>query len=276
MVPRVTSPPLPVYHAVCGHVKERPVIYGVFDGADERMPARGTECEARQLHGVAHAIGRSLRGIGAAARRRPGFLLSVAASLVALDVVLPLLVLTVTRGPWTYAAVNPWLKKLPEYLGSAAPLSQKIDFLSRVAVFWFSRDGAYGAPEWGFAVDTMDLARFGAMGLLVGTYFALLVERRAARAGGWGPASRRTGLAGACASVLGVSTSPCSVMGCGAPVMPVLSLAFVGLSSGTVALLSGASRIVILAVLALMLAGVGWLGWHLDRALERRSGHGDG
>jgi hypothetical protein len=223
--------------------------------------SRNTPSSLVFLTNVSRALGRSLRGIAAVACRRPGLLVSVAAIVVALDALLPLLVLTVTRGPWTYAAFNPWLKRLPEYLSSAAPLSQKIDFLSRVAVFWCSRDGAYGAPEWGFAVDTMDLVRFGVMGLLVGTYFALLVERRAARPLAWGAASRRTGVVGAVAGVLGVSTGPCSVMGCGAPVMPVVGLVFVGLSSGTVALLSEASRIVMLAVLALMLTGVVWLGW---------------
>ena len=51
---------------------------------------------------------------------------------------------------------------------------------------------------------------------------------------GWtGENSRRFGIAGALMSILGLSTGPCSVMGCGAPVLPVIGLAFVGLSSGT-------------------------------------------
>jgi hypothetical protein len=118
------------------------------------------------------------RGIGAAVRARPRTTLSVVGGILALQVFLPPLVLTVTRKPWTYFAFNPWLKRLPDYLVSSAPLGQKLDFLSRVALFWFSADGPYGFPEWGFAVDTMDLARFLAMSLLVGAYFALVLYRR--------------------------------------------------------------------------------------------------
>ncbi|MBI1847673.1 MAG: hypothetical protein HY294_00070 [Candidatus Rokubacteria bacterium] len=178
-----------------------------------------------------------------------------------LDVVAPLLVLTIVRGPWTYATFNPWLKKLPDYVLSAAPLSEKAGFLSRVMLFWFSRDGAYGAPDWGFSVDAVDLARFLLMGLLVGTYFALLLERRAVGLPAAAAANRPTGVLGACASILGVSTGPCSVMGCGAPVMPVLGLAFSGLSSGTLALMSETSRVATVVVLLVMAAGVARLGW---------------
>jgi uncharacterized protein YacL len=61
--------------------------------------------------------------------------------------------------------------------------------------------------------------------------------------------------------VLGLSTGPCSVVGCGAPVLPVVGLVFAGLSSGTLALLSGASRVlsaVVLVALTLVVAGLGW------------------
>ncbi len=51
------------------------------------------------------------------------------------------------------------------------------------------------------------------------------------------------GLVGAFAGVLGLSTGPCSVVGCGAPVLPVAGLVFAGLSSGTLALLSGAGEV---------------------------------
>ena len=83
----------------------------------------------------------------------------VAAGVVALDVLLPPLVLSVARAPWTFFTFNPWLKSLPAYLASGKPWTEKLDFLTRVALFWFSADGPYGAPEWGFAVDTMDVAR---------------------------------------------------------------------------------------------------------------------
>src|ERR1700675_4423119 len=101
------------------------------------------------------AIARVWRGIAAAVRARPLAVLAIAAAVFALDVMLPPLVLSLVRTPWTFFTFNPWLKRLPEYLASAAPFEQKLDFLTRVALFWFSADGAYGPPEWGFGVDTM-------------------------------------------------------------------------------------------------------------------------
>jgi len=199
----------------------------------------------------------TLRGIGAAVRARPGTALAVVGGVLALHVFLPPLVLTVTRTPWTYFAFNPWLARLPDYLVSSVPLEQKLDFLSRVALFWFTADGPYGFPEWGFAVDTMDLA------LLVGAYFALVLYRREqGRLAGWrAGTSRASGIVGACAGVLGLSTGPCSVVGCGAPVLPVVGLVFAGLSSGTLALLSGASRLLSAVVLVALPLVVAWLGW---------------
>jgi hypothetical protein len=61
--------------------------------------------------------------------------------------------------------------------------------------------------------------------------------------------------------MLGLSTGPCSVMGCGAPVLPVVGLAVAGLSSGTLALLSGLSTVVGRVVLVLLVLSVGYLGW---------------
>jgi membrane protein implicated in regulation of membrane protease activity len=61
--------------------------------------------------------------------------------------------------------------------------------------------------------------------------------------------------------VLGLSTGPCSVVGCGAPVLPVVGLVFAGLSSGTLALLSGASRVLSAVVLVALTLVVAWLGW---------------
>ncbi|PYN79452.1 MAG: hypothetical protein DMD96_18260 [Candidatus Rokuibacteriota bacterium] len=204
----------------------------------------------------------TLRGIGAAVRARPWTTLGVVAGVFALHVALPLLVLAVTRKPWTYFAFNPWLARLPEYLASSTPLAQKLDFLSRVALFWFTADGPFGFPEWGFAVDTMDLARFLAMSLLVGTYAALVLDRRPQGwLTGWRTTTSRTGgIVGAFAGVLGLSTGPCSVVGCGAPVLPVVGLAFAGLSSGTLALLSGASRVLSAVVFVALVLVVGWLG----------------
>jgi hypothetical protein len=211
------------------------------------------------------AIARVWRGIATAVRARPLTVLAIASAVFALDVMLPPLVLSLVRAPWTFFTFNPWLKKLPEYLASATPLEQKLDFLTRVALFWFSADGAYGAPEWGFAVDTMDVLRFVAMSALVSVYFALWFRARdLRRIAGWpATANQSGGIAGAFVSVLGLSTGPCSVVGCGAPVLPVVGLAFAGLSSGTLALLSGLSRVVGGVVLIGLLAGVAYLGWQV-------------
>jgi hypothetical protein len=213
------------------------------------------------------ALARVWRGVAAAVRARPRTVLAIAVAVFALDVMLPPLVLSLARTPWTFFMINPWLKSLPAYVTSAAPLDQKLAFLSRVALFWFSADGPYGAPEWGFAVDTIDLLRFVALSALIATYFALWLRARdlgrdAARRVGAGPAG---GVGGAFAGALALSTGPCSVVGCGAPVLPVVGLAFAGLSSGTIALLSGLSRVVGVVVLVGLLAGVAHLGWRVGR-----------
>ena len=203
-------------------------------------------------------------GVGRAIRARPAVVALVAAGVVALDVLLPPLVLSVARAPWTFFTFNPWLKSFPAYLASSTPWSEKLDFLSRVALFWFSADGPYGAPEWGFAVDMMDVARFALTALLIGVYVALWLERRAAAAHGWrGGAGSAGGAVGACVSVLGLSTGPCSVVGCGAPVLPVVGLVFAGLSSTTLAVMSQVSRISAIAVVVALLVAIAWLGWHL-------------
>jgi hypothetical protein len=210
-------------------------------------------------------------GIAAAVRARPLMILGVAGAVLALDIFLPPLVLSVARKPWTYVAFNPWLKRLPDYLASPAPWSQKLDFLSGVALFWFSADGDYGAPEWGFAVDTMDLLRFLVTALLVGLYVALWLSRRdLGRMAAWRESAHRTGgVAGAFAGVIGLSTGPCSVMGCGAPVLPVIGLVFAGLSSTTLALLSQISRVSAAAVLIALIMAIAWLAWQVGTREER-------
>jgi hypothetical protein len=222
--------------------------------------------------GPVRAVTTALRGIAAAVRRRPVTALGVVAGVFALHVLLPPLLLAVTRKPWTYFAFNPWLKRLPEYLASTTPLSEKLDFLSRVALFWFTADGPYGFPEWGFAVDALDVVRFLAMSLLLGAYVVLVLDRRArGRLGGWrSGTSGAGGFLGGFAGVLGLSTSPCSVVGCGAPVLPVVGLVFAGLSSGTLALLSGLSRLMSLVVLVALTIAVAWLGWQTGAALDDR------
>ena len=214
----------------------------------------------------------TVRGLGAAVRARPGVALGVLVGVLALHVFLPPLLLAVTRKPWTYFTFNPWLRQLPRYLISSVPLDQKFDFLSRVAVFWFTADGPYGFPEWGFAVDAADLVRFLVMSALVAAYFALVLYRRdQGRLGGWRASTGRAGgIVGAFAGVLGLSTGPCSVVGCGAPVLPVVGLVFAGLSSGTLAALSGASRILSAVVLVALTLVVAWLGWQAGVASAPR------
>src|SRR5436190_9912457 len=176
------------------------------------------------------------RGVRVAVVARPLSVVATAALALTLQILLPPVILSLARTPWTYFTFNPWLKRLPEFLAGDTPPGQKVDFLTRVALFWFTADGGYGAPEWGFAVDTLDLMRFIATAALVGLWVALWRHRRALRASAaWGGAGRGGGAVGVLAGVLGLSTGPCSVAGCGAPVLPVVGLAFAGLSSGTAA-----------------------------------------
>lgn len=78
----------------------------------------------------------------------------------------------------------------------------------------------------------------------------------------WGArAAHSAGVAGALASILGLSTGPCSVVGCGAPVIPVVGLAFVGLPSGTLKFLAELSSVVTVVVLLMMRLGVAYFGW---------------
>jgi hypothetical protein len=209
-------------------------------------------------------VGRAARGIVGALRHHPGLGTGVALAVVALSILGPPAVLSVARQPVDYFTVNPWLSRLPDYLLSAdVSWSQKAEKLPALALFWFSSDSAYGGIDWGFAVDVTDLARILLTGVLFGAYFALLACRpeRAAAGIPRRPATGRGGLAGMLTSVVGLSTGPCSVMGCGAPVIPVVGLAFAGLSSGTLALLASLSRVTTALVLAGLIGAVAYLGW---------------
>jgi hypothetical protein len=208
------------------------------------------------------------RGIAWALRCRWRAASLAALTILALDILLPPLVLSVVRAPWTYFTFNPWLKRAPAYLASDRPWTEKLDFLSRVALFWVSADGPYGQPEWGFAVDGADLARFVVTAALVGLFVALWLERGAA--GAPVRVARGGTAVGAVASVLGLSTGPCSVVGCGAPVLPVVGLVFAGLSSTTLALLSQVSRVSAIVVIAALLIAVAWLGRQAGMRGERR------
>jgi len=58
------------------------------------------------------------------------------------------------------------------------------------------------------------------------------------------------------------------VVGCGAPVLPVVGLAFVGLSSGTLALLAQVSRVATAFVLVAFALGVIYLGWRIGKSVS--------
>jgi hypothetical protein len=202
-------------------------------------------------------------GIVTGLRARPRTFLILAAMVFALHVAVPPLILSIARKPVDFFTFNPWLKRLPEYLVSAPhSVGRKLEAVLNLALFWFSASNPYGV-EWGFAVDVKDLLRFLATAGIIGAYFALWSHHRERQAAcGWmartGP---RGGVVGAMAGVLGLSTGPCSVMGCGAPVIPVVGLAFAGLSSTTLHLLKEVSTFATAAVMVAMLLGLAYLGW---------------
>ena len=207
-------------------------------------------------------------GIGWALRARWGVFAGVASAVLALDILVPVVVLSLARRPVDYFTVNPWLPSLPGYLASGkGPLAERLEKAWSLALFWFSANGIFGI-DWGFAVTAADLARFALMAILIGAYFALWRHRRdQPGAAGWGlRLGRQGGALGAAGSVCGLATGGCTVMGCGAPVIPVVGLAFVGLSSGTLAWLSQLSTVATTVVIAGMTAGVIYLGWRAGEA----------
>jgi hypothetical protein len=190
-------------------------------------------------------------------------LAGVAIGVVALDLLLPPALLSVVRKPFDYFAFNAWLPELPHYLlNSEVPLQRKLEFIPNLALFWFSADSPFGGVDWGFAVTVADMLRFLLLGLLFGIYFALVlyckdqqtVVRNSKVSGGGG-------VSGALASVLGISTGGCTVMGCGAPIIPVVGLAFVGLSSGTLVLLAEVSRVATGLIFFAVTLGVVYFAW---------------
>lgn len=206
---------------------------------------------------------RVLRGIAGALGARPGVFATVAAVALALYILVPPALLSLVRKPFDFFIVNPWLAELPHYLvRTDVDLQRKLEFIPNLALFWFSADGAMGEVDWGFAVTLGDLGRLVVLSLLFGAYFALVarsrdlevVRNRAAALG-------NGGVSGAFASVFGLSTSGCTVMGCGAPVIPVVGLAFAGLSSGTLALLARVSDAATVIVLVALVGGIVYLAW---------------
>lgn len=224
------------------------------------------------VHRIITTVARTIGGIGAAIRARPNVFWTVALGVFALNLFLPVLVLSLARKPVDFFTFNPWLSRLPEWLasGEVSP-GRKLEFLSTLAIAWFSADNPIEGVEWGFVVDVPSLVRFIFTSLLFGAYFALWYYRRDQLSQCGLGASRHGGVAGALASVLGFSTGPCSVTGCGVPVLPVVGLAFVGLSSGTLKWLAELSRVTTAIVLVAMTLGVAYFGWRVGTApAERR------
>ncbi len=218
--------------------------------------------------------GESLRGAWTALAAHPGVFASVTVAVAALNVLAPVAILSAVRKPLDFYTFNPWLKRLPEYLASGdVAIGEKLRKLPDLALFWFSADATYGGADWGFAVDVTDVGRILLVSALFGLYFALWRSYRDLTLGGTRAASalRRGGLAGAAATVLGISTGACSVTGCGAPIIPVLGLAFVGLESGTLHLLAQSSRVATIALFAGLVLAVGYLGYRTSRAQNRRA-----
>jgi hypothetical protein len=209
-------------------------------------------------------IARVLRGIGAGIRARPRVFVAVALGVFALNIVLPLSVLSVARKRVDYFTLNPWLSNLPEYLRSHPdPWPKKLAFLSDMALAWFLSNSPIEGVEWGFIIDVPSVLRFGLTGLLFGAYFTLWRFHRDQLRGGGSAANlgRHAGAAGAVTSVMGFSTGACSVTGCGVPVLPVVGLALTGVSSGMLTFLGQLARIGTAVVLLAVAVGVAWLGW---------------
>jgi hypothetical protein len=224
---------------------------------------------ARSQDAVWRTIARTWRGITAGLRARWGLFIAVAAGVFALQILLPPVVLSAVHRWADYFTFNAWLPELPRYLAAGdVTWQRKLDFLPGLALFGFSADSPFGGTDWGFAVTVADLARFVLLALLFGGYFALRAHCRAhAGAGRFNPVlGRKDGAAGTFAGALGFSTGGCTVVGCGAPVVPVVGLAFSGLTSGTLAALAQTSRIATaLIFIAVALGGV-YLGWRASRS----------
>ncbi len=216
-------------------------------------------------------IAQALRGIAAAVRARAKIVLAVTAAVSVFNLAAPVIILSIARRPVDFFTFNPWLRRLPEYLASEEPLAKKLSFLSNMAIAWVSADNGGGEGiEWGFIVDVPTLLRILLTSLVFGAYFALWSYRRREReACGVGfKAARPAGVAGAVTSVFGLTTGPCTLAGCGVPVLPVVGLAFTGLSSSTLTLVATLSRISIEVVLSLMGIAVIWFGWRAGSTPE--------
>jgi len=227
------------------------------------------------MRSLARGLGGVLGTTWRAVRTRPYVFLGVAIAVILLDLFLPVFVLSVFRKPYDHFSFNPWLVHAPQWaLSPHVALARKVEFLSDVSLFWFIASSPYDAPEWGFSVGVQDALRWLYMGLIFGAYFALWFYARGVHFGR-GAAWRRGGrggFTGAMLSTLGLFTSPCSVAGCGAPVLPVLGLTLQGLTSGTLAAVTSFSQIASRVVLVGMTLAVVVLAWIINRRERLRPG----
>ena len=216
------------------------------------------------IHKSLSAVAKSFRGIGAAMRAEAKLVSTVTAAVALFNLAAPVVLLSIVRRPANLFTFNPWLRRLPEYLISDdQPWSKKLSFLSQMAIGWISADNPIEGVEWGFIIDVPTLARILLTSLVFGAYFALWAYRRrqGESCGVPSTAARRAGVAGAVTSVLGLTTGPCTLAGCGVPVLPIVGLAFTGLSSGTLSLFTTLSRASFAVVLSAMGLAVLWFGW---------------
>ena len=196
------------------------------------------------------AIAQTLRGIGVGLRSGKRVVFAVTGAVFVFNLVAPVAILSVAR-------------RLPEYLASEEPLAKKLSFLSQMAIAWVSADNKVEGIDWGFIVDVPTLARIILTSLVFGAYFALWSYRR--RQGAGLKAARPAGVAGAVTSVFGLTTGPCTLAGCGVPVLPVVGLAFTGLSTATLTMLTMLSRVSFVVILSLMGLAVVWFGWRIGQ-----------
>jgi hypothetical protein len=225
------------------------------------------------LNGIAKAVG----GVATGIRARPGLFVAVTISLFVLNLFLPVVVLSIARRPVDFFTFNPWLSRLPEYLLSdEASLARKLEFLSNMAIAWFSADNPVEGVEWGYVVDVPSLAWMGLTSILFGAYFAVWahLRRALARPGAATRSGARAGIAGGVTSVFGISTGPCSVAGCGVPVLPIIGLAITGVSTETLRLLATTSRVAVAVVIVAATLGTAWLGWLVSASARPEEGPG--
>ena len=77
---------------------------------------------------------RVIRGVREAIRAHRRMCVGVAAAVVAMSILGPVLVLSLARRPVDYFTFNPWLKRLPAYVvSSTVPLEQKLEKLPALA-----------------------------------------------------------------------------------------------------------------------------------------------